>query len=695
MSKLLTNQIANYNDNGPVEAKEGLNFPNNKPLQVSGSSGANGQYLKSTGNGLAWQTFPSIPAAQVNADWNAITGIAQILNKPTLSTVATSGSYNDLLNKPVIPAAQVNSDWNATSGLALILNKPTLFSGNYSDLTGKPTIPATIKDLADVQLPNPIPNNTYLKWDQAQLRWVPGTGAAGIADIVQDITPQLGGNLDTNSFDITGGSTSTIELQGQTSKLRFHYDALTDLPSATTWHGMFAHVHSTGRAYVAHGGAWEALAKLTDITVDTNTTYIQEAVAAAGGNVNLRLISSANVQDDILVQAGTNVTIDNISTTGFRINSAAGPTNLDSLTDVTVANPLTGQFLQYTGGGWVNTTVSLGSGGATNLDGLSDVTLTSPANAQYLSYNSTSGQWVNTSLPTANLDALTDVVITTPTSGQALKYNGSVWVNTNDPDTNTTYSQASVASGNNINLRLSGSDSTVDDVLITAGTGITFSSVTANGFTISSSGSGGATNLDGLTDVVISSPANGQIILYNGTSWVNTTPSYLTSTGSIDSHTDVTISSPTSGQVLSYNGSQWVNSAPTGSGGSGLTSRTTANATTASLANDAAGNITITAAKTYALLKIQTSHAAWVTLYTDSASRTADASRTQNTDPVPGSGVLAEVVTTGAQTILMTPTVYGFNNDTTPASSVYLKVVNKSGSAASITVTLTYVQLEV
>jgi hypothetical protein len=43
----------------------------------------------------------------VNADWNATTGDAQILNKPT------------------IPAAQVNSDWNATSGLAQILNKPT------------------------------------------------------------------------------------------------------------------------------------------------------------------------------------------------------------------------------------------------------------------------------------------------------------------------------------------------------------------------------------------------------------------------------------------------------------------------------------------------------------------------------------------------------------------------------------------
>lgn len=37
-----------------------------------------------------------------------------------------SGSYNDLTNKPTIPAAQVNSDWNASSGVAQILNKPTI-----------------------------------------------------------------------------------------------------------------------------------------------------------------------------------------------------------------------------------------------------------------------------------------------------------------------------------------------------------------------------------------------------------------------------------------------------------------------------------------------------------------------------------------------------------------------------------------
>lgn len=48
-----------------------------------------------------------LPAAQVNSDWNASSGVAQILNKPT------------------IPAAQVNSDWNAISGVAKILNKPS------------------------------------------------------------------------------------------------------------------------------------------------------------------------------------------------------------------------------------------------------------------------------------------------------------------------------------------------------------------------------------------------------------------------------------------------------------------------------------------------------------------------------------------------------------------------------------------
>ena len=45
-----------------------------------------------------------------------------------------SGSYNDLTNKPTIPAAQVNSDWSADSGVAQILNKPTLGTASALDV---------------------------------------------------------------------------------------------------------------------------------------------------------------------------------------------------------------------------------------------------------------------------------------------------------------------------------------------------------------------------------------------------------------------------------------------------------------------------------------------------------------------------------------------------------------------------------
>lgn len=83
---------------------------------------------------------------------------------PNLATVATSGSYNDLSNKPTIPAAQVNSDWNANSGVAEILNKPSLAtvatSGSYTDLSNKPTIP-TVNDATLTITQNGVTAGTF------------------------------------------------------------------------------------------------------------------------------------------------------------------------------------------------------------------------------------------------------------------------------------------------------------------------------------------------------------------------------------------------------------------------------------------------------------------------------------------------------------------------------------------------------
>ena len=127
---------------------------------------------------------------------------------------------------------------------------------------------------------------------------------------------------------------------------------------------------------------------------------------------------------------------------------------------------------------------------------------------------------------------------------------------------------------------------------------------------------------------------------------------------------------------------------------SGLQSRQQNSGSTGSIGAGTTTNLTITTAKTYALHKIQTSHAAWVTVYTDTTSRTNDASRLETTDPTPGSGVVAEVIVGAATTQILSPSVVGFNNDTSPSTNTYLKVVNKSGTTQPITVTLHYLQLE-
>ena len=316
MSKLLTNQISNYNDNGPVEAKEGLNVANGKPFQVDGANGTSGDYLKSTGSSIEWSTFPSIPAAQVNVDWNSNSGVTQILNKPTLATVATTGSYNDLINLPTIPAAQLQSDWNQSNSASLdfIKNKPTIFSGNYSDLSGRPSIPATISDLSDVNLSNPVPDGSGIKWDSSTNRWVSGT-FAGSSYTNSDVDNHLnitgvsaGKILSWNGSDYAWVDDQTGGGGGGGSTT---FTGLTDTPANFT--------SQAGKYLRVNAGA-NALEYVTlPVDPDTNTTYSQSSVAD-GSNVKLRLTDSGSTNDDILLTAGTNITFSSVTANGFTIN---------------------------------------------------------------------------------------------------------------------------------------------------------------------------------------------------------------------------------------------------------------------------------------------------------------------------------------------------------------------------------------
>ena len=132
----------------------------------------------------------------------------------------------------------------------------------------------------------------------------------------------------------------------------------------------------------------------------------------------------------------------------------------------------------------------------------------------------------------------------------------------------------------------------------------------------------------------------------------------------------------------------------TASGGS-LQNRTIVSTSTGSIADNAVGLVTVTGFKSYALMRVGLSTAGWIRIYTDSASRTADSSRSVGIDPAPGSGVIAEVVTTGISTQQnISPFTMGGNMDNPADTTIYASITNLSGTTQAITANLTILQLE-
>lgn len=97
-------------------------------------SGTTAQYLR--GDGTV-STFPSIPAAQVNSDWNAVSGVSQILNKPTLTngTVTSAGLSSTDFS---ISGSPITTSGSVTANLGTVGTAGT-YSGVTTDSKGRVT----------------------------------------------------------------------------------------------------------------------------------------------------------------------------------------------------------------------------------------------------------------------------------------------------------------------------------------------------------------------------------------------------------------------------------------------------------------------------------------------------------------------------------------------------------------------------
>ena len=297
-------------------------------------------------------------------------------------------------------------------------------------------------------------------------------GASKINNNFQELYTTLG-----NGTQITLIENGLLNITGS-NKVTFLYNTLADLPSASTYHGMFAHVHGENASYYAHAGAW---VKLLD------------------ENKSIGLLSDVDVAT-AAPQDGQALIWDNGNSTWKPGDVQAG------------------------GGG--------GGGGATAFLGLSDTPTSFTGFSNYfVTVNAGSTGLAFTQSP-GSINVLSDVdtVTTAPVAGQVLKWNGANWVPANDATSGGGSSDADTLDGldstyflnyNNLSNKpsipselqdLGIVDGNADQVLTTDGAGnFTFQDA---------AGGGGASTLGDLSDVTTTSAAQGDVLYYNGTGWV-------------------------------------------------------------------------------------------------------------------------------------------------------------------------------
>jgi hypothetical protein len=180
--------------------------------------------------------------------------------------------------------------------------------------------------------------NYYLQTNgSGQLQW--GVGGSGLADVVDDTTPQLGGNLDVNGNSIVSASAGNIAITPDTTGLVV-LDGL-------SWPPVDG---SSGQVLYTNGAASLAWKTVTEATGSELENVVEDTTPQLGGDLDVQsskittsttngnLTLEANGTGSLVINAGTGVNVkaaNNIftDTASTDINFAAtGYLNMNSIT---------------------------------------------------------------------------------------------------------------------------------------------------------------------------------------------------------------------------------------------------------------------------------------------------------------------------------------------------------------------------
>jgi plastocyanin len=327
-----------------------------------------------SGGGAASLTvFVAAASGNGNLSYNSATGQltftppdlswTNITGKPTLAAVATSGSYNDLLNRPATVANIQDLDnvtiGSVTDGQVLKYNASTSQWINASDLTGAGGSGIGLGDLsvtvATASGSGSLAYNsstgifTFTPPSLASLITRSGISATG--DIsYNNSTGVISFNNITGYITRSGISVTTASASGSgslaynngTGVLTFTPPDLTSGGSASN---SFATIAVAGQTNVAADSSTDTLTLVagSNITITTDATTDTVTIAAAGGTASNSFATIAVAGQTSVAADSATDTLTLVAGTGITI------TTNDSTDTVTITNTVTAGATEFTG----------------------------------------------------------------------------------------------------------------------------------------------------------------------------------------------------------------------------------------------------------------------------------------------------------------------------------------------------------